>query len=372
MPRGQVGDRAGKRRVLAAGETGVLDAGRTSVEAGERPDPDAATRHEKTEQQTAEDQHGKQQGEQRGRVVVDVDAHIALNSGELDRTQTTGKLGGLTLRELEARNIRVEAGDLGELVLVERICVHGDALVEAEVAREDGELQLGGVTQIGRDRATAGGGRHGRRAEEALERDLLRQAVRHLDHAVAVEVGVLREERDGTGEHHSAARIFHRDDRCVPVAQQVNLRATDLQGRVHLEHLLGPAARRGARRDLGVERLGLPGAALEGVGGRELVEPQLERFERVLVCEAARAERVVVGERVGERFPRHEDALAGVAEAAEDADREQHPDERDVEDQVAGLAQIAALGRDAQARPPPVRTAASRVVAGNAVALPLQ
>jgi hypothetical protein len=67
-------------------------------------------------------------------------------------------------------------------------------------------------------------------------------------------------------------------------------------------------------------------------------------LERLVAEEAAGVERVVVAEHVDEPLALDDHALTRVAEAAADADREQNADERGVEDEVARLAKVAALG----------------------------
>ena len=82
--------------------------------------------------------------------------------------------------------------------------------------------------------------------------------------------------------------------------------------------------------------------------------------------QAAGVEVVVLGQRVGEPVADHQDHAALVAEQAADPEADQHDQHRQVEQQVAGLAQLPALGGHP---PPSPRSSPSLVepVAGRAL-----
>ena len=183
----------------------------------------------------------------------------------------------------------------------------------------------------------AGGQRRLGRIEEADEPELLGHAVRHLDHAERGHVGVLRQERHRLREDDLAVGVADRDRRRVAVAHQVDAVARHLERVVDAHLALLRALARDLRGQVGDEVARLPGALLAGrlVRHAELVEGERVRGERLLVDEAARVERRVVEHRVDEGAALDDHALPGVGEAAADADRHQHADERGVEDEVA-------------------------------------
>jgi hypothetical protein len=132
------------------------------------------------------------------------------------------------------------------------------------------------------------------------------------------------------------------------VTDQVHRRTVDVQGPVHLQHLR-PRGRAGSvdHLDLGPE---LPRCAGLHRTGLELhVEPlhrEPERHQVRLAEAGTRGEVVVLGQVVGEALS--DDHHTGAAEPEEDAQRdpEQQEQQADVEDEVARLPEIAALGRD--------------------------
>ena len=174
------------------------------------------------------------------------------------------------------------------------------------------------------------------------------QAVGHLDDADRGEVRVLRQERHRVGEHDLAVGIAHRDRRRVPVAEQVHVGAVHAQRLVHLHdarlRLARPAP---APRRVAVKSIGWPIASWFCVSYDrvELLERQPVGVEGRVVEEAPGVERVVGRERVHERLALDDDALAREPEPAADADGHEHADQRRVEHEVAGLAQVAAFGR---------------------------
>ena len=61
---------------------------------------------------------------------------------------------------------------------------------------------------------------------------------------------------------------------------------------------------------------------------------------------SARGEVVVLAQRVGEPLPLHDDHAAGVAVQAAEGEPDEHHEQGDVEEQVPGLPEVAALCRD--------------------------
>jgi hypothetical protein len=132
------------------------------------------------------------------------------------------------------------------------------------------------------------------------------------------------------------------------VTDQVHRRTVDVQGPVHLQHLRPRGRARSVDHlDLGPE---LPRCAGLHRTGLELhVEPlhrEPERHQVRLAEAGTRGEVVVLGQVVGEALS--DDHHTGAAEPEEDAHRhpEQQEQQADVEDQVAGFPQVAALRGD--------------------------
>ena len=93
-------------------------------------------------------------------------------------------------------------------------------------------------------------------------------------------------------------------------------------------------------------RAELAGARDLGLEGRvEPVDADRVGLQGVDVDPGPGAEGVVARERVGEGLADRHDDVALPAEQVPPGDADEHPDQRDVEDQVAGLAQVALLGR---------------------------
>jgi hypothetical protein len=119
-----------------------------------------------------------------------------------------------------------------------------------------------------------------------------------------------------------------------------------------LERVVHPQVVRLERRVvrvLGVAQVGVEGERLAAVvvGAPEVVQHEVERHQPLRV-EAPAGLDVVVGEDgVGEAVALldQDGALEAEQPAHRDADEQRH--QRDVEEQVAGLAQVAALGADA-------------------------
>ena len=104
--------------------------------------------------------------------------------------------------------------------------------------------------------------------------------------------------------------------------------------------LLGVADRR--REVLRLAHVG-PGGQERDV---EVVDAEAQRRQVVGREHRAGREVVVLAQRVGEPLPHHGDDAALVAEQLAHRERDQHKQDRRVEEQVAGLAEVATLGRD--------------------------
>ena len=127
--------------------------------------------------------------------------------------------------------------------------------------------------------------------------------------------------------------------------------SADVERLVDLENLLtrscpGPLG----YLDVGPEQPGRPALHRSGLELHvEVLHDDAERHQIRLREPSAGGEVVVLGEVVGEALA--DDHHAGAAETEEHADRhpDQHEEQADVEDQIAGLAQVAAFGRHAVA-----------------------
>ena len=125
-----------------------------------------------------------------------------------------------------------------------------------------------------------------------------------------------------------------------------------------MSYVLGGPARRGRVAHVGVEPGRLPDrrARVDVVGG-ELVQRERERRQ---VGPADQPSGVELGQLrggVAERLPLGDQLVGLVAEQPAERDREQHAEQRQVEEQVADLAQVPLLGRQpvagvARGRPP--------------------
>ena len=108
----------------------------------------------------------------------------------------------------------------------------------------------------------------------------------------------------------------------------------------------------GRRRRLAVGQRGheLPGQALATAAldplDVEVVDGEGEVLHPVGIEKAPRHEVVVLREVVGEAAAHDHDHAALVAEQPTEREPDQHDQHRDVEEQVAGLTEIAALGAD--------------------------
>ena len=108
----------------------------------------------------------------------------------------------------------------------------------------------------------------------------------------------------------------------------------------------GVVRRRDVRREVPrLAELAAPGDPLLE-GGVELVDGERERREALRLDPGPRAEGVVAGERVGEALPDRDDDVALPAEEVADRDADDDEDQREVEDEVARLLEVAALGAE--------------------------
>ena len=138
--------------------------------------------------------------------------------------------------------------------------------------------------------------------------------------------------------------------RGVAVALQVDPVAADPQRVVDLQPVrppgVGGQVGAGLVVDVRGERHGLTGRQVVGL---EVVDPQADRIQRGAVDGVARPERV---ERRGRRRAEagaavgDDDDVALVAEQLSGGHRDEQAEQREVEDDVAELAQIALLGGD--------------------------
>ena len=125
-----------------------------------------------------------------------------------------------------------------------------------------------------------------------------------------------------------------------------------LSGVVDLEHfLLGGCVRVFLRGHGGREVDGLAELALRFTveGDVELVQLDRVRLQLAALEVGAGRELVVADEGVDERVALHQDPLPAVAEEAAGRHRDQHADQRGVEDEVADFPQEAALGPQGRA-----------------------
>ena len=147
--------------------------------------------------------------------------------------------------------------------------------------------------------------------------------------------------------HHLAARVGHLEHRGVAVPDQVHLGPVDRQRAVDLQVVRAhrPAGLRGVA-ELRVERGRLPALRPGGdVAGVEPVQRDRERAEVGGGDEPAGIELIQRALGVGERGPLHEQPVGLVAEQPAQRDRDQHPEQGQVEQQVTDLPQVALLGR---------------------------
>ena len=167
-----------------------------------------------------------------------------------------------------------------------------------------------------------------RRVEEPPHADLLPQAVRDLHDAHAHQVAVESQERYGLGEDFSTFRVTNGHIQCVAVAEEIDLRAVDLERRVHFEDARLPFAAGRADTHVRGELLRVPSVVRERVLVLEGVQPHRERCEiGVRIDPGPRGEGVIVGLHVHERLTLDEHALTDRPEQVAESYEDEHPDE---------------------------------------------
>ena len=113
--------------------------------------------------------------------------------------------------------------------------------------------------------------------------------------------------------------------------------------KLHVPRSLGVRQRHVGNKVQGVSK---PGGEVELVGGGEVIEGERVGLERGVGEKAARVERVIAGELVGERLPLHQHSLALVLKPGSECQPQQDSHQRKVEHQVRRLPKISALGRN--------------------------
>ena len=284
--------------------------------------------------------------------MAHLELHVAADPVEGDRPQPVRQLRRPADREVDPDRLAVGLQHRLEALLLQRVDRLRGAGVQAEVAgpreHRDGRVAVVGE---GRERA-AGLGEGVRRVELALEPELLAAVllgrVGDLDDAEGPEAAVLRKEDHRSGEGRGAVRVAHRDVRRVAVADQEDVGALDAERVVDRDRLVAlRGARRGPVGEVGGELVRHPLlATLTDEGHVEVVHGEVERLELGGVEQRAGTEVVVLAQRVGEAVLGDDDDAALEAEQPTDREADQDDQHREVEEQVAGLAQVAALGRD--------------------------
>ena len=138
------------------------------------------------------------------------------------------------------------------------------------------------------------------------------------------------------------------EHRGVPVADQVHLHVVHVQRVVHLEVIV--LRRPGRLRpvaEVGVERGRFSGVRPRGHVARvELLQRDAERLQARRRDQPPRAELIERGHRIGKRLASYQKPVRLVAEQPAHADRGQEGQQGEMEQQVAGLAQIALFRGD--------------------------
>ena len=292
--------------------------------------------------------------------AADLDLVPALDALEGDRAEAVGQLDRVALAQVETERLAVLLHHLLGVGLVEHVDRLPRAVVEPEVAGVDRQRQQR-VDQVAEARPRHAVAERERRVELALQPDLARQRVGRLHDAEGLEGLVGRQEDRRPAVGHVAVAVPDRDERRVAVPDQEHLGAADGQRVVDLE-LVALDLR--VRRLLVVQRADElarhPGPRPLGQPvDLEVLDRERERLEVLGREQAARHEVVVLRQVVGEALPLDHDHAALVAEQPADGEADQHHEHREVEDEVARLAQVALLGRDVSPSPThdPVATA---------------
>ncbi len=341
-PRRQVrddpGDVVGQVRGLRPGQPGDVDKGSLP---GLRLDfdPQASTPHEERQHQAGDRDHRPGEGELLARVVGDLERGPPLEAGELHGAGAAGQRPRLA----GSQRLQVDLLHPRRVQLVDAL---RNAAVQAEVAREGGQ-EDGRVVRGGEGREPAPHIVQGRGRQEhpvQAERGL---GVRHLHDSRRGEVAVLWQEHHRVVEGDVTRGVRDDEVRCVAVTDQEHLHRVDGQRLVDLDRgRRAVGLRRRSVGDVGLEEPG--GAALGGstleVDG-EPVEGEREGRQGARVDEPAAAPGVVLRQGVGESRSLLDDDVALPAEQATVGDGQQDDDQGEMERQVAGLAQVALLGR---------------------------
>ena len=343
--------------VVGARQAAQLDAYRTrGLRAGHDPNPDPAPAHHQRHQQPGHHRQREHQHPHLGGVVGDL--HVD------ERHRAVEPDDGAVVEPGLLAGAQVDPRLLGEPVLVDEPRVQreqrlrppgvqpGVAAVDVDghgrvVQRREARRQQRAVELLGR-------------REQALDGDLVLAAL------VGIGVGAAgRVDAD-----HARRQQGHRvvgpplqrlgaglpvgegdgERRGVAVALQVHPVAADAQRLVDLEPVrppgVGVQVGAGLVVDVGGERDGLPGRQVVRL---EVVDPQADRVQRRAVDGVAGPERV---ERGGRRRAEagtavgDDDDVALVAEQLSGGHRDEQAEQREVEDDVAELAQIALLRGD--------------------------
>ena len=330
-------------RRLGTGQAAELDRGTAAVSAGSGAHEHAAAADQERHEQPGQRRDG---GEQRGKlpgVIGDGQADPLPVAGEGERAHPVRQLHRLPGGQ-RPRGDRQPVHAPG-VQLVDRL---RRAAVHAEVARVGDQAHRWPVRR-GEGRLQLPAHVHGGRQEHPGEAKLLGTGVRDLDHALGGEaVQRDRDERHRPVEYHVTGPVGDPEHRGVPVADQVHLHVVHVQRVVHLEVVV---LRRRARlrlvAEVGVERGRLSGVRPRGHVARvERVECDAERLQVRRRDQPPGAELIERGHRIAKRLASYQKPVRLVAEQTAQADRDQQGQQREMEQQVAGLAQVALFRRD--------------------------
>ena len=158
--------------------------------------------------------------------------------------------------------------------------------------------------------------------------------------------GVAGQEVRGT-RLHGAVGHAHRDGRREAVPCQVDAVALEAQRVVDRDGGVAGRAVRGRRvAQPGRERGGLAGRGVLGGEAGDLVDAERRRLHAAVGGEASGLPAVVLRDGVAHALALPHDRAALVAVEPADGDEHERDQQRDVEDQVAGLAAVTLLGRE--------------------------
>ena len=139
----------------------------------------------------------------------------------------------------------------------------------------------------------------------------------------------MRQEGNRARERDLAAGVAHCNHRGIAVSGQVELRVWQLERLIHTNlplHRLTVSADARGHKGLEIERCADVGFVSNVENNVELVETNTQRGELILVEESARRNRVVAGEVIYESVAFNQNALAAVAKATTDSNRNQNTD----------------------------------------------